>query len=97
MDKGVATAAINRLTVTNFTDTTDHASLETDLVHHKCNFYVTEGRSGYQGYDFYRNTFAGAAAAGMPVQQENISNWIYDGIEYGPVHKWSMTSVFPFY
>jgi len=65
MDKGLATAAINRLTLTNFTDTTDQASLETDLVHHKCNFYVTEGRSGYQGYDFYRTTFAGAAAAGL--------------------------------
>ena len=47
--KGKRTAAINRITVTNFTDTTDKASLETDLVKQECNFYITEGQSGYQG------------------------------------------------
>ena len=37
--------------------------------------FAAEGRSGYQGYEYYRNTMKMLLGAGAAVTQQNCSNW----------------------
>lgn len=88
IDKGLPTAALNRLTVTNYSDASPQASLETDLVKKTCIYFPVEGGAAYAGYDYYRNFIAGASAAGIPVVQSNESSFVRFGRERGPVNIW---------
>jgi hypothetical protein len=84
-DKGVPTTALNQITVSNFLDKSDRASLVMDLVTHKCSFTKIEGGSSYTGYDGYTNQWKAAVAGGLSVSQYNDTDWEYDGRKYGPV------------
>lgn len=88
----LADPAINRLTVTDFTDPTwDQGSLVVDLIGEKCSYFRNEGETSYQGYDFFRNFVAFAIQNGVPVEQVNDTDWVYDGVSYGPVNIWYAT------
>jgi hypothetical protein len=91
VDKGRPIAALNSLTITNFTDNSTKGSLVVDLVKHKCSYYKNEGGSGYAGYDLYHNTVAQAVAGGLPVTQTNHSSMVCNGQSYGPVELWALT------
>ena len=91
VDRGVKTSAINRLTVTNYSDPSGRASLVTDLLTRRCEFYPVEGGSAYGGYDYYRNFIQSAAAAGIPVNQTNTSDFVRSGMSFGPANSWAAT------
>jgi hypothetical protein len=94
ISKGAPAAAINELSVTNYTDTAK-GSLVTDLIGRKCTYYGVEGGSAYTGYDYYRNFIAGALAEGIAVLQYNVTDWGFDGKRYGPVNIFSATPPTP--
>ena len=87
---GVTGAAVNQLTVTNYSDTSDHGSLVEDLVAQKCTWYPNEGGASYAGYDQYRKLVQQAHAAGVPVIQRNVSNYVARGRDCGPANVWIM-------
>ena len=91
VESKLPTAALNRLTVTNFSDVSDRGSLVVDFVTASCSYSRNEGGQGYEGFDFYRSFVAQALAAGIPVTQVNESDWVHDGNHYGPVSIWRCT------
>jgi hypothetical protein len=82
------TEAMVRTTVTNFTDTSARGSLVVDLLTRSCAFTANEGGAGYQGYDFFRTFVQGALAAGVPVRQINVTDWVHGGEHFGPACTW---------
>jgi hypothetical protein len=88
IDKGLPGTVINRLTVTNYSNTAS-GSLEVDLVTRQCTYYSVEGGASYPGPSDYRNTLAAALASGTtPAGQYNLSDFVHGGESYGPVNIW---------
>ena len=91
IDKGLTGTVVNRLTVTNYTNAAS-GSLVTDLVDRRCDYFGVEGGASYPGPDAYRTIFAASLASpATPTGQYNESNWVHDGVSYGPVNIWWQT------
>jgi len=91
VDKGLSTAAINRISVTNYAATGSKGSLVTDYILQTCSYTANEGGASYSGDDNYRGQLSQIVAAGLPVHQENVTDWVYDGEHFGPVSIWMAT------